>query len=974
MRTTRLAMFTAVLLFVAAAAHAQETTTGSIGGQVVDTQGLPIPGATVTVTGPQGVQSFVTDNDGRFLAPFLTPGEYAVRVELQGFRPIERRNVQVRLGQRVELTDLRLQVGAVTEVVEVTASSPTVDVTRSTAQTNITSALLSRIPIGRQFSETLYIAPGVTSGGGTGQANPSVGGSSGLENQYIVDGIDITNAGYGALGSYSIIFGSLGTGTPFDFIAEVQVKTAGFEAEFGQATGGVVNVVTKSGSNDLRGSAFAYIRPEGLEAAYTQLRTVNGIVNTTATQVSDAGLEAGGRLVRDRLFFFGAIDPQWDRRTLVAPEDFPLRALGEVDRDRRIVAYSAKVTGVAAPDHRLEASFFGDPGEGDEGPQRTSALLREDRGGFSEIERFGGHNQTLKYDAILTSRWLLEASVARAANTLRERPVVDEWFVTDTRVTPFRRFGGLGFFENNEGETWQLQAKSTHVFDRGGSHQVRYGLQYERVGYDNIVGRSGPTFVLPDGTRTVTGAQISVLGDPGVGAFYRVTRANISNVRETEQDYVSFFVQDTWRLGNRLTIKPGLRFDDQRLIGNLDDHRWGNNWAPRLGVVFDPTGGGRMKLYGNWGRFYVQIPNDLAARALSADASVTRADYFDAGLTRPIPDGLLVGGTRTHFVTAGLSASEIDPESKATYLDEALAGFEVEAFPNVNVGIRYIHRTFGRVLEDVGTLPMVAYFLEDVPGAESVEYFITNPSERTPVTGELGFPISFEEPIHEYDALEITAEKRFSNNWGVQASYRWSRLHGTFEGFFRNDNGQSDPAITSLFDFPTNDPSYVALGRLFGFRGDIRFLGAAGAGPLPNDRPHAFKLFGNYAFPMGLNLGVAFRAESGAPLTAMAANPVYDNGGEIPETPRGEGIQTVDGLRRRTETVVDVGLHADYSIRFGGRRLVLLADVFNLFDAEDVLQYDYFTENRFTVPNPDFGQRTLLTSPRQVRLGARFEF
>ena len=102
-----------------------------------------------------------------------------------------------------------------------------------------------------------------------------------------------------------------------------------------------------------------------------------------------------------------------------------------------------------------------------------------------------------------------------------------------------------------------------------------------------------------------------------------------------------------------------------------------------------------------------------------------------------------------------------------------------------------------------------------------------------------GFDIGFEDAIHDYDAVELTAEKRFGNNWGLQTSYRWSRLHGTFEGFFRNDNGQSDPAITSLFDFPTNDPSYTAIGvPEFGFRGDIRYLGALGAGPLP-DRPTA---------------------------------------------------------------------------------------------------------------------------------------
>ena len=121
--------------------------------------------------------------------------------------------------------------------------------------------MLQRIPVGRRFSDTLYIAPGVSSGGQVGEANPSMSGGSGLENQYVVDGVNITNAGYGALGSYSIVFGSLGNGVPFDFIKETQVKTGGYEAEFGQSTGGVVNVVTKSGTNTLRGSAFGYFRP-----------------------------------------------------------------------------------------------------------------------------------------------------------------------------------------------------------------------------------------------------------------------------------------------------------------------------------------------------------------------------------------------------------------------------------------------------------------------------------------------------------------------------------------------------------------------------------------------------------------------------------------------------------------------------------------------------------------------------------------
>ncbi|HWJ55282.1 MAG TPA: TonB-dependent receptor plug domain-containing protein, partial [Vicinamibacterales bacterium] len=201
--------------------------------------------------------------------------------------------------------------------------------TRPSAPTSIRRCWRA-CPVQRQLGDTLYLAPGVSSGGGTGRQNPSVGGSSGLENQYLVDGVNITNPGYGALGSYSIVLGSLGTGVTFDFIQEVQVKTAGYEAQYGQATGGVVSVVTKTGSNQLRGTAFAYAQPAFAQASFTPIETTNATrpeaVNTTETQVSDAGLEISGPLVRDRLFFFAAIDPQMDRSTFIAPIGFPLRS------------------------------------------------------------------------------------------------------------------------------------------------------------------------------------------------------------------------------------------------------------------------------------------------------------------------------------------------------------------------------------------------------------------------------------------------------------------------------------------------------------------------------------------------------------------------------------------------------------------------------------------------------------------------
>jgi outer membrane receptor for Fe3+-dicitrate len=238
-------------------------------------------------------------------------------------------------------------VGTVEEVLQVTAESPVVDMSSTTAGGVLDTAQLQALPVGRKFTETLYMVPGVSDGSGVGAANPSISGSSGLNNNYIVDGVNITNTGYGGVGVYTFYFGSLGSGVTTDFIKETQVKSAGFEAEYGEANGGVVNVLTKSGSNVFHGSLFGYWRPAALESSWRSLETPNGTVNTTAYPSLDVGVSAGGPLVRDRLFVFGAFNPQYETRTLLAPDDvesFPLRALGETDRDRRTLSYAAKLT------------------------------------------------------------------------------------------------------------------------------------------------------------------------------------------------------------------------------------------------------------------------------------------------------------------------------------------------------------------------------------------------------------------------------------------------------------------------------------------------------------------------------------------------------------------------------------------------------------------------------------------------------
>jgi hypothetical protein len=149
-------------------------------------------------------------------------------------------------------------------------------------------------------------------------------GASGLENQYTVDGVGVNEPRRGTLGVYSEDYGALGVGVTYDFIDEIQTRTAGAEAEYAQSTGGQVNVVTKSGTNAWHGSVFAYLRPEGLEGDRRELSLAAGAANITGTQNWDAGLTFGGPLLKDRAFFFLAVNPQEARTTFIAPEGFPL--------------------------------------------------------------------------------------------------------------------------------------------------------------------------------------------------------------------------------------------------------------------------------------------------------------------------------------------------------------------------------------------------------------------------------------------------------------------------------------------------------------------------------------------------------------------------------------------------------------------------------------------------------------------------
>src|SRR5271169_4519757 len=305
----------AVFVAFAPCVSAQESAAkGTLNGTVVDSTGGAIVGAAVTLTGPFGNQNQTTNGLGVFIYQDLIPGTYKVRIEMKGFRAAEVPDVTINVG-RVSAIRVQLEPGVVTSTVEIVASAVTVDTTTTAVATNLNDDFYNKLPVQRGVAGLFYLAPGVVSGGGTGAANPSIGGATGLENLYIADGVSITDTAFGGLGLFSRVYGSVGTGINLTFIKEVQIKTGSIQPQYGGATGGVVQIVTKSGGNQFHGAIAGYAQPNQFEAQRLNVDDfdlANPFGKVLHIANFDVSGEVGGPVPgvgKDKLFFFGSFDP-----------------------------------------------------------------------------------------------------------------------------------------------------------------------------------------------------------------------------------------------------------------------------------------------------------------------------------------------------------------------------------------------------------------------------------------------------------------------------------------------------------------------------------------------------------------------------------------------------------------------------------------------------------------------------------------
>lgn len=978
-----IALLAAVAL-LAPAALAQ--TTGRIEGRVVGENGDPLPGVTVQISSPalQGERVQVTDANGNFRFLALPVGLYNLRATLEGFGIVEQPNIDVQLDRTVTLA-LEMS-SAFGEEVTVSGTAPIIDTTTTTTGANFGQELIEDLPTTRTFAGLAFQAPGVV-GGGLGD-NPSIGGASAAENRYVIDGLDTTDPA----------FGTLGTTVPTEFVREVEVKTGGYEAEYGGALGGVINVITKSGGNQLEGDLFAYYNDDSLQSESPNV-LANGQV--LGFEEYDFGGAVGGKIIQDRLWYFVAANPSFTDEFIETRGG--IEETDELDR----LFYSGKLTFQLNPNHQLVGSAFGNPAEGNFTVLNTYGLLGTE-------DEFGADNYGLTYNGTFGSSFFAEASIGINDEEVISLPYSDEPFYqaitggvpvaglvegancgpTAGLLNPFTTSfsfsasctGATFVSEDNSRSRDELRASGTWFGATGTiDHEIKFGGTARTVEYTDDSRYPGPspqplvadfidlfgitdnpgqfipgTVVEADGIR---GQRWQLFNDSVLGVPFALL-IEYQQDSSGETDEAALFLQDSVRIGDYFSLNLGVRadqfesngsgsdFTDSGLARSLD-FGFSDMIAPRVGFTWDVAQNGRSKLYGHFGRFYESVPLDINVRAFGNE--IFNFFYFLYPEDGSLPTAQNPG---THFYTYRLGVGTgVDPNIEPMYTEEALVGFEYEVLPNLAVGVKGTQRDINNVIEDIS-----------VDGGHT--YFITNPGgtfTSNPITGEtLAEAVEFPEPTRDYEAVELTVNKRFSNNWQLFGSAVYSKNEGNYGGLFRQDNGQLDPNITSLYDLP-----------------DL-LIGAFGL--LPNDREYQFKLYGSYLWPFKLTTGFNAQYLDGTPISQLGRHSIY-GANERFVTPRGSFGRTAD--------VWSLDLHLQYPVALGGSELKLIADVFNVTDEQEATSvnqtWNSATENATPAQqacggpgtgegtacplgNPLFGTPTEFQSPRTIRLGAKFSF
>ncbi|HYZ87355.1 MAG TPA: TonB-dependent receptor, partial [Bryobacteraceae bacterium] len=937
-------------VFLCASTNAQEVT-GRILGTVTDETGAVIPEAKVVATSPsvpRGLEA-TTDSRGAFTFVNVPIGTYAITVTKTGFATWKVNDVNVTLGSQVNVTP-KLSIGQVSEVVEVLESAVTLDTTSSRTSTNITQAQFDGIAKNRNFNSVLALAPGVRSeikGGNAGVGGYQVDGASGSENAYIIDGVEVTDVRRGSLRPQNAI--------PLEFVQEVQVKSGGFEAEYGGATGGVINVATRSGSNEYHGQAYLQWTNDSFNArdrGFWQRSVANAAVAEFFAPKEDdysvlyPGGAIGGPVLRDRLFFFGSFSPELehterniayasgartykqDIRRYYGMGRLDYNPFQKLQINSSYIWSPQKISGyLPSRDFRLAPQTADFSKQGGYAPAQsvsvsstyaaTSNLVLSARYGYRYLNDKLGNNglsgnyglSTQPYIVYQNSSLGLAGVPAELQQGTNYRNVPNTFGIQKDITT-----------RNN------LYLDATYILRK---HTFKGGYNLARLTNDVLNDYTNGYFPIFWNDSFSRGEFQNVRGAYG----YYIWEDGVKNTGSVNSRNQAIYLQDSWRVLPTLTLNLGIRFENEflppfqkefrgRPIANPIAFGWGDKVAPRIGAAWDILGDGRWKLSGSFGIFYDQMKYELARGSFGSDYWISHVYRLDnpAGLPSLGFANPGAAGTKiTQYDNRTLSVNErgeiegVDPAIKPYTSREFSMQLEHQFAPRVVGAIRYVRKDLLRGIEDIGVL--------DAEGSEV--YVIGNPGygvTRNPnsVYGAKTPNGTFLVPKakRQYNGVELRLQGHWrAFNW--ISSYTWSRLYGNYSGAANSDeSGRSDPGVSRAYDLP------------------FYYFDASGSqkpveGLLGTDRPHTFKLFGNYVLNTKLgstNFGVNQIAYSGTPDTSTI---IYQS---APTQPFGRG----DVGRTPFLTQTDLNLYHEF--RFTERaRARFEVNILNLFNQAAVI-------------------------------------
>ena len=1000
-----LALLVASVAFLAPSAGVAQArlTGGDLRGTVADQSGSVLPGATVTVTSLQtGVtRSAVADSHGRYTLQALPPGSYRLSVEMTGFAAQKRDSVTLQLGQSLEV-NFSLPVAGQAE--EITVSEQAViDADNTTVGAVVGQQQIESLPInGRNFISFSVITPGVTTDntpqqGASATSGLSFGGQRARSNNIMVDGLDNNDP---IVGSVRAVFSQ-------EAVREFQVLTNSYSAEFGKASGGVVNIVTKSGGNEYRGNAFMYFRDDSLNAkdVFEKQDVFGNPIDRDKSPFSQKqfGATLGGPIQKDKTFFFLSFE-----RVDIDANNFVTIS----DADAAILNRAGFPVTPGPNPYKFEDTLFLGKINHQWSPDSSLAL----RGNYSDrtnenIEPFGGltarsrgavqlrtdYGVSLSQTNILSPRWVNEARVMWAheeqdINSLDPNcgGPCDEFGLGG----PTLEVGGVASvgrqrFTPQPRTNDRIQVANTLTLATG-SHVMKAGFDYGWLDSRDAAlplhfgGRYlfRPLPAIPGLIPQPLSAIAAVAA--GIPAAY------IQGYGEPGGPYrnkdLSLFIQDEWRLGRKLVIKPGLRYQYQWWpdytynVSDLGGTNFtygypsdGNDFAPRIAVAFDPGGNGKTSIHGAYGKFFDNqivgigsITDEIRGGADGVRTLVARfpspvvlAAWRAPGHKLPEATALaLLGGTYPSLVISP------DPGLETPYSHQAAVGLD-QQLGELALSVNFVWVHGQHQLGTIDYNPVIPAL-----GANR------RPNDRNGVAGTSASVLQYSDFGETwYKGLTVSLSKRMSHNFEFLASYTLGEAEDNSTDF-------QSAFIPQSNGFGRNPSDHEGI--------PIGFDPDAERGPATHDQRHRFVFSGLAQLPWDFNLSTIITAASGRPFNAIANADLNGDGdgGSIPGSDRARrnpaDINTSVG--RNSENLPStfaVDLRLSKRIRFGGQAsLDLIAEAFNLFDrtnyseVNNVFGTGSFPDNpqRDPLGRVTYGTFTAAQPPRQIQLAAKINF